>query len=48
VEKLDSVSPLAFEPMHDGPRRLAAQSEIGIEVQQADAAGAQLCVEVVG
>ncbi|MBF8305455.1 MAG: hypothetical protein HW398_643, partial [Acidobacteria bacterium] len=48
VEKQDLLSPLSFEPMHDGPRRLAAQSEIGIEVQQADAARTQLRSEVVG
>jgi len=48
VKELDFLSPLAFEPMHDGPRRLAAQSEIGIEVQKADAARTQLRSEVVG
>ena len=32
VEELDFVSPLSFEPMHDGPRRLAAQSEVGIKM----------------
>lgn len=32
VEKLDFLSPLFFEPMHDGPRRLAAQSEIRVEM----------------
>jgi len=32
MEKLDFLSPLSFEPMHDGPGRLAAESEVGVKV----------------
>jgi hypothetical protein len=32
MEELDSLAPLSFEPMHDGTRRLAAESEIRVEV----------------
>lgn len=41
VEKLHPVSPVVFEPIHDGPGRLATQSEIRIEVQETDFAGAE-------
>jgi hypothetical protein len=41
MEKLNFLSPLSFEPMHDGPGRLAAESEIRVEMQEADSPGAQ-------
>ena len=47
MDKLDFLSPRSFEPMHDGPGRLAAQSEVGIKVQEADAASVQPRVEVL-
>ena len=32
VEELNFPVPIPFQPMHDGPGRLAAQSEIGVEM----------------
>ena len=48
VEKLDTLSPRSLQPMHDGPRRLAAQSEIRVEVQEADPPGTQPGFEIAG
>ena len=47
VEELNFVFPVAFKPMHDGPKCLAAQSEIRIEMQKTDPAGAQLLLEII-
>ena len=47
VEELNFVFPVAFKPMHDGPGRLAAQSEIRIEMQKTDPTGGQLLLEII-
>ena len=47
MEKLDFVSPLSFEPMHDGPGRLAAESEVRVEMQEADLSGTQPIGKIV-
>ena len=48
VEELDFFPPIAFKPMHDGPGRLAAQSEVGEEVQDARLPAANPLFQVVG
>ena len=47
VEELNFVFPIAFKPMHDGSSRLAAQSEIGIKMYEADLSGAQPLLEII-
>ena len=47
VEELNFAVPVAFKPMHDGPKCLAAQSEIRIEMQKTDPAAAQPLLEII-
>ena len=47
VIKPDFLLPFLFQPIHDGPGCLAAQSKIRIKVQEADRAAAKLLLDLL-